>query len=41
MADEAAETDKAYLANEADVMRPMRPMWHPDEADKAEAVDKA
>ncbi len=42
VANEAAETDKAYLANKADmVMRPMMPMWHPSKANEAEAVDEA
>ncbi len=34
VANEATDADKADLANEADmVMRQMRPMWHPKEAD--------
>jgi hypothetical protein len=44
MANEAADADKADLADEADmVMRQSRPMWHPNKADvinKIIAADK-
>ncbi len=41
VANEAAETDEAYWANEVDVMQPTWPMLHPDKVDEAEAIDEA
>ncbi len=38
MANKAAETDKACSADKADlVIWPTRPIWQPNEADKAKA----